>query len=485
MANGDVAPDSIAQREEPFSGFDAQLCKARTLMGGTESMRRAGESYLPKFEGEDKKHYDFRKAISTLFNGFRKAVWDFTSRVFEEPVRLDEDVPQEFKDWSEDIDLEGRNLSNFANGVFEDGLQSGIEYILVDAPPKIEGETLRDARSDNKRPYLVHIKPETVIGWSTGRYKNRTMLDSFRFKENVEVHVDEFKKDLIEQIRVFDLVFVIPETPSDREVFVRSRLFRKDQQTGKWVQFGDDLMIELDFIPIVPCYLNRRDFFKGSPPLEDLADLNITHWQSQSDQRNILHFARVPILFAKGLPRSVELKISASTVNKSSSPEADLKYVEHRGEAIAAGQKDLEHLEFQMQTLGLQFIVNRRGLQTATGENRNEKKEVSRLASMAQGLEEALTLCMQIMGLYANLEFKGVLTVHKDFQAGAISQEVLTFLIQSVMSGKISKRTFWKQMLRYGLLTKDFDPEDEEAYIEAEMDLDSEAGITGDPVPAE
>jgi hypothetical protein len=40
---------------------------------------------------------------------------------------------------------------------------------------------------------------------------------------------------------------------------------------------------------------------RGSPPLLNLALLNIKHWQSQSEQDNILHVARVPLLVAYGL----------------------------------------------------------------------------------------------------------------------------------------------------------------------------------------
>lgn len=39
----------------------------------------------------------------------------------------------------------------------------------------------------------------------------------------------------------------------------------------------------------------------GKPPLIELAHLNVKHWQSQSDQDNILHVIRVPILVRIGI----------------------------------------------------------------------------------------------------------------------------------------------------------------------------------------
>lgn len=460
MPAGSKAPASIAVRTEPSKGFDSKLEKTRTLMGGTESMRIAGKKYLPQFEGETKAHYDYRRSISYLFNGFRKTVWDLSGRVFEKPTVLSDDSDQIFKDWAEDVDMEGRDLSNFAKQVFEAGLQSGIEFLLVDAPPKNENETVAQAKENNNRPYIVHIKPENVFPPKIGRINNKTVITMFRFREWIEVEKDEFSSETIEQIRVFDV---------EQGQNVRVRAFRQNKKTGDWEQHGDDVFTGLDVITVTPFYANRTDFFKGEPPLEDLADLNIAHWQSQSDQRNILHFARVPILFGKGLPESAKLKISAASVTKAASPEADLKFVEHSGNAIGSGQKDLEHLEFLMQTMGLQFIVNDKGKQTATGENRNEKKETSRLCGTADNLQDALEICFGWMGDYEGKEFNGSVEVFKDFASSAISIQVLQILINAVMNGKLSKRTFWSEMKRYGLLSENFDPEVEEEMISQEL----------------
>ena len=66
-----IAPDSIAVRNEPYKHADEMLLKARTLMGGTEAMRKQPK-YLPQFEGESDQAYGLRKSMSFLFNGFRE-----------------------------------------------------------------------------------------------------------------------------------------------------------------------------------------------------------------------------------------------------------------------------------------------------------------------------------------------------------------------------------------------------------------------------
>ncbi len=454
-----TAPTSVAARAEPFTGFDKKLEKVRTLMGGTEAMQRAAKTYLPKFESEAEDHYTMRRNMSYLYNGFGKTVRDFTGRVFEKPVTLIDETNQDIHSWIEDIDLDGRTLNDFAKRVFENGMQSGIEYLLVDTPPKVPGISKREDRENNSRPFIKHLTPENVLGWRMGRIRNKTALTLFRFKENVEAPKDEFGSETIEQVRVLDLK--AGET-------VRVRAFRQNTK-GEWIQFGPEQFTGLDTITVTPFYANRVDFFKGSPPLEDLADLNIAHWRSQSDQNAILHAARVPILFGKGFDEGTAISISTATAAMAKDPRSDLKYVEHSGAAIGAGQKDLDHLVALMQTMGLQLLMER-GSKTAAGENRDDKKETSRLAAMAQALEEALMICLNWMADYQNATLTGQIHVHKDFTAGSVSQPLLQIMAQAAAAGKLSRLTLWQELQRHGLLSSNFDPELEGVRLQDEVE---------------
>ena len=56
----------------------------------------------------------------------------------------------------------------------------------------------------------------------------------------------------------------------------------------------------LGFVPVVDLVLEKTGFFAGRPPLMELAYLNVKHWQSQSDQDNIVHYVSVPLLQYRG-----------------------------------------------------------------------------------------------------------------------------------------------------------------------------------------
>jgi hypothetical protein len=206
----------------------------------------------------------------------------------------------------------------------------------------------------------------------------------------------------------------------------------------------------------------------GEPPLEDLADLNVAHWQSQSDQRNILHVARVPILHGAGFDEDTKITIGPSAMIRTSDPQSRLEYVEHSGSAIGAGDKDLQNIEFQMQTMGLQLLVPQPGGKSATGEIRDDAKERSPLAMAARALGHALEESLGFMAEYTGKGEKGGSVRVNDDLALSIGQADLDWLLNAVNSGKISQETFWAECRRRNVLSSSFDPETEKDRIASE-----------------
>lgn len=457
----------------------------RTLMGGTRAMRKAAQKYLPKEAAEEQIDYDNRVKRSTLFNGFRKTVKDMTGKVFVKPVVLKPNVPAELVKFAEDIDLTGRHLNVFARDVFLDGMVTGGGYILTDMPPKVTREdgkpaTLEDEQKAGIRPYLVYIPVERLIGWKSTNIGGVETLTQVRIFECVTEAVGEFAEVQIDQIRVIDAgnAAATPPMPG------RWRTYRKDAK-GDW-QLHLQGTYSLPKITLTAFYTNRCGFMTFSPPLEDLADVNVAHWVSQSDQRNILHVARVPILFWAGRQEGDKLIVGANSMMSSSAPEAKLTYVEHTGAAIGAGDKDLLNLEMQMQSLGLQLLIDGPGGQSATGEIRDDAKENSPLAMMARSLGDALEQSFGFMAEYMGLgtDKGGEVEVNKDFGVQLATLAVAD-LVNMVNAGLITKKTFWSELQRRNVLSESFDPEVETDALAAEAPpLDGAPMDLGKPKPA-
>lgn len=452
----------------------AACAKGRALMGGTSAMRTAGETYLPKFPAESADAYKERLKLSWLFNGYRKTVRDMAGRVFAKPIELGEGTNQQITDWCENIDLAGRDLSTFTRAVFEDGLDAGISYILVDAPPRNDVVTKAQAKTQNLRPYLVHLEVEEILGWKAEAINNVQTLTQLRIMECVSEQdpKDEFAQIEVGQVRVLDRT----------DKGVQTRIYRKVKDSAgkeEWQLYDEPTFSQLPEITVVPFYANRDGFFQGEPLLDDLADVNIAHWQSQSDQRNILHYARVPILFAAG--RSSDegpLTISAGTATIASDPAATLQWVEHSGQAIGAGRQDLKDLEFQMEAHGLQLLVAQSA--SATGATLDAAKETSILAMTADQLKDAIEQALGWMAAYGGLgEVSIEAKVNKEFGAGMMTAQELQLLLNAVNTGNMSRETFLGELARRGMIQPDLNVQDEADRIAAEGGgMDAQPGDT-------
>lgn len=470
----------------------------RALMQGTRGMRSAGSratgnaqytDWLPREPAETPAAYTVRLNRSTLFNAFRKTVKDMTGKVFQREVTLEKDVPDDIKTWCENIDLAGRHLNVFARDAFYDGMQTGINYILVDMPPALKKDdgspvTIADEQKAARRPYLCLVKGEDLIGFKSELIDGVITLTQARIREIATVADGDFAETAVEQIRVL--------TRGAWAIWQKTK-----DASGKedWAEI-DSGITSLKDIPLVPVYINRTGFMIGEPPLEDLADLNVAHWQSSSDQRNILHVARVPILFGAGFGPDTKLELGPNSAVFTTDPTATLAWVEHTGAAIDSGQADLDKLEMQMQVQGLQLLVAQPGGKTATGEIRDEAKENSPLAMMAMALGDALECALGFMAQFGSVEMPaakagdagGSVDVNTDFGVGSGNSVDLTVLLQAVTAGKLSKETFWSELKRRDILADSFDADVEKDRIGSEApELDAGLGkgmdLNGPPKP--
>ena len=437
---------SVAKMAQEWAIIDA-------LMGGTPTMRAAGESLLPRWPNEEQASYDARLKVATLFPAFMRTVSVMAGKPFSKPLAMSEDTPSQIVEWSKDIDKEGVNLHSFAAEMFAEIMATGFAGILVEAPKPITGAngrapTQREQAEAGIRPYWVRVKHDRILGGRIRNIGGRAVLTQLRIAEcGVEDDGDYGDKE-VKQIRVL--------TPGAWEI--QEQRLVKGQLV--WVKV-DGGKTGLPFIPFVPLYGVRVASMIGRPPLLELAYLNVKHWQSQSDQDTILHVARVPILFAKGLGDSA-ITVGASTaIRANDSEHADLYFVEHTGKAIEAGAASLEALEAQMIQSGAELLVAKPGGRTATEDMNDAEANKCDLQRMAEGYRDQLNLALYYTSQYSKLPGGGSVTLFNDYAAGSLSDASAQLVLLMQQSGVITKRTLIREQQRRGVLSGEIDPEKE------------------------
>ena len=443
----------MSKVEERSGIVNAMLQEAQPIVDlakGGENMRQRGTVYLPQFPQETEQDYKARKKSTWLFDGVGKAIEDMTGKIFEKPIHLQEQEGQLFE-YAQNIDMEGRDLSNFARDVFEEAVKMGISFIMADAPPRPGPLTVGQARAMNLRPYLVHVPLMQVLGWKWESINNTPTLTQFRMLEEIPApDRGRFSAETVEQIRVLELV-------EGNRVLVE--LYRQNDEK-KWVLF-DEYMTEQTEIMVVPVYTGRTGFMAAKPPLSRLAELNMAHWRSQSDQANIMHHARAPMKYFHGYSQE-DLQSFAEGPGYAfftSNESASVGVIEHSGSAIDAGRTELKDLEQQMQWVGLQLMMSRTGTSTATGDAIDERKGNSKLAMWADNLKDSLEIALNWLTQLGGFEADATVNVSKDFStlAHMTMADVRDMFVQRAITGQ----TYIREAQRRGVIAEDVDPADE------------------------
>lgn len=428
------------------------------LLGGTDAMRAAGEKYLPRYRAEGEKEYRWRLARAVLLNIFAKTVRNLSAKPFGKPVRLGESAPEPLRVLVDDVDKQGSDLTTWARGVFRDGLGKGLAHILVDFPA-VDPEavkTLEDELRAGVRPYFVHVPAESLIAAYSETVDGVEVLTHVRIREE-ETRRNGFDEVKVERVRVYE-----------RDAWAVYE--RTDTSEWKVAAGGPST---LGIIPLVTWYAGERTALcAAQPPLKDLADKNVEHWQSASDQRNVLTVARFPMLAASGLSESGggegesgsegKVPVGPHAFLTTTNPQGEFYYVEHTGAAIESGRQDLEDLKDEMAMLGVELLVRRSGSTTATEKSINTAQSHSELQAMAESFGDALELAFHYAARWLDLEVDDAslkVEVNTDFGVSEGDAQGLDVLFKARAAREISREAFLAELKRRGVLMADFDVE--------------------------
>lgn len=364
------------------------------LWGGTKSMRAAGKVYLPQEEGESDKAYEARLRRSFLYPAFKNTIQRLAGQAFLKDVVV-ENVPKELEYLEHFFDSEGRSITEVAYDLMVDQLRFGKAHGIVDYPSVTHRLTLADERALKIRPYFTRIDPRDLIAWRSHKTGGADVLDQIRIQEILIEPYDEFSEIEVYRVRVFYPDHVdIYRLSEDKEIV---------KETTVDFTLGE--------IPLVTAYGEKTGFLTAKSPLEDLAWLNLRHWQSSSEQNNVLHVSRVPIFFAKGFEEGALTSVTIGpqrgivTTNES----ADIRYVEHSGAAIEAGENDLDRLESQMRRAGADLMFTQSvSRQTASARQTDRVESVSVIQTIIDSLERALENVYEIAGRWIGVDASNV-----------------------------------------------------------------------------
>lgn len=421
------------------------------VVAGQRVIHAAGQRYLPMLKDESLDEYRARIARSDFFNATWRTISGLVGMAFRKEPRVS--VPAAIEPYLDDIDLAGTTAYSLAKGLVEDVLEYGRLGLLVDHPAMPEGvTTITKAVAERLglRPSVKVYSPHSIINWKVGRVGNSSVLVQVVLRETALIDNDEFERVEEVRYRVLDL---------DPAGNYRQRLFRKNDR-GEDEQLGGDIYpmmngAPLDRIPFQIIGANGFEVECDEPPLIDLVDKNVAHYQINADYRHGLHFTGLPTLFLAGVHMNEGEKFYIGSQAAITSPDPNAKgmFIEFGGQGLGAIEKALARLEMQMALLGARMIADETAQAETLGATQIKRAgENSVLSSIVLSCSRAMEWALGLVAQWSGAQGEVVYQINRDFLPALMTAQELTALIGAVQAGELSSRELFDLLQRGDLI---------------------------------
>jgi hypothetical protein len=437
--------------------------RCRHAAEGERKIHEKGVVYLPKLAAETDTDYNARKARTPFFNATSRTISGLKGMMFRKAPMVE--VPAAIEPFLADIDMAGTPLDLFTQRVSQDVLTDWAG-IMVDRPPMPEGEAITQARAEQigLRPMLLRYPAVSVINWKTARVNNALVLTLVVLQESAALEGEEFEHKTETRYRVLDLV------PGEAGMVYRQRVFAVHDE--KDVQIGKDIFPAMNgktmsFIPFWFIGVDGMEATPPVPPLLDLVDMNIHHYQVSADYEHGCHFSGLPTLFISGyMPEEGKvIYLGSPAANALPDPQAQAYYAEVDGD-FGALRANLDAKKDEMAVLGARMLeTQKKTVESADTQKQRVAGEQCQLAAMAQVLSMAMTKALTVFAEWAGATGKVVFEVNRDFIPVGMTAEDLNALVTSWQAGAISRQVLHENLQRGEIVSQDTTVEEEQERI--------------------
>lgn len=455
----------VSKPNSEYHAMAGQWKRCTDVYDGQARIHAAGIEYLPKLKDQDVAEYNAYVMRAIFYNATYRTITGLVGMIFRKPPKVE--LPPKVMDMADDIDMSGTPLHLQAQDIATEALKLGRIGILVDYPSVASADpgkvvTLADAATMNLRPTMCTYTAKSIINWRTGQVKNKTVLVLVVLEECRLDPEDEFSTKEIKQWRVLSLTnnvysVRVYERVNDKEVLIFEFVPLMNNKPLDYIPFQfigtDDVSPEIDV-----------------PPLIDLVDLNISHYQSTADLEHGAHFTGLPTPVISGYKPEKDgekFYIGSSFAWVFPNEHAKASYLEFTGTGLTALETRLEKKEAQMAIMGARMLEpHKRGVETAETETIHRKGEESMLSSVSQCISLGVTQALKWFTEWAGADPASVVfELNRDFYPIVMTPQELTALVAAWQQGAISDQTLFDNLQKGEIISQDRTLEEEQAAI--------------------
>ena len=380
------------------------------------------------------------------------------------------------------LNATGRTLSGLLGIAFNKSpkieLKGAISCIESDADGEGQplSQLIRDALNQNlKRGRAGVLTDYTGSGVQTEETKGRPVLRLFSAKEIINWRVTSGKTSLVV------VHYVEPEESEEdfkvvmTDCWIELRLIGGNACSKRWRKTNNGLESEeyvelkdaqgtpLKELPWSWIGSANNDHTPDSPPLADIAYINIKHYQAEADIAEAAHTVGQPMVALTGLTDNWVNKhlpngfVVGSRKGILLPAGGDFKFgqPEDRNIIITVA----ERREKQMAMLGAKLVERNTSARTATQAGDEAQTDNSVLSLCAGNVEQAINRALSFAVLFAG-GGDGKVELSKKYDISQLDSQGITALMAAVNSGGVRLIDFVRYQQRIGLIPAEDKPED-------------------------
>ena len=422
--------------------------RCRDAVEGQDAIKDAGETYLPRLSGHTRdfsgqKAYDAYKGRALWFGATDRTLKGYVGAIMRnDPSFL---VPAIVEPRMRDITDAHQTAVQFAHTMVKELITTGRLGILVD----------KDAENAEELPYLRLYYPENILNWII---EDEVIL-ALTLEETIyqPKDGDPYKLEPITQIRelhmkdgAYTVTIWQREKGADGELKETWTPISEFEPTFRGTP--------LQLIPFFFASADEDATSCSKPPILDLVDANINHYQLDADYRHGLHFTALPTAVFTGVDEGKSYYLGSEGALILRNSDAKAFFLEFQGLGLTAIKDAMEERKAQMASLGAQLLQRGqrgRGVETAEAARIQHSGETSLLATIVGRTEECLEQAIACMATWAGQptdEEDVEVNMNRDFIDATLTAEEINSLVTSWQAGAITTDVLFWNFQRGGVI---------------------------------
>lgn len=432
----------------------------RDVLKGAKAIREGGTRYLPQLSGMSWGEYEAYKKRAQFFNATARTLNGLVGMIFRKEPEIILGDAESLRPLLATCTADNQPFTVFARAVVREILSMGRVGALVDAP------------TNGGNAYFTTYMAESITNWRNMRNGAGKMVPSqIVLKETFLV--DSQTGFGSEEVTIYRELFL-----DDEGVYVQRLWFPVKNRNNTVDYQANDVVVPM--IPGAGAFRGEMPFVcfgpmktgigVQRPPILDIAELNVLHFQRSAQLAHGQFYTATPTYWA--IPPNTgdlpEYRVGPNTVWLVDQPNS-CGILEYRGEGLRYLESACTQLENQMAGLGARLVADRKntaGESSQVAEMRS-KGESSLLYEIVQSAEMGLTDLLKIWVRWNGRNPQGVqVKLNRDFVDAAMEYRTWLQLDRAHATGNIDDETYYRVLFEGEMLPASYGPQDVKKMID-------------------